>query len=102
MERRKIYKHYHNGISNPLVSRQKMNLGGVFIKFPIFVSGRSRFIDHCLQNQVAVGTGYKHLYCEEDQATAHEISKQIVYLPFGNGFSEEEIEHVINTVNTFK
>ena len=102
MERRKIYRRYHNGINNPLVLHVDMDMGGVYIRFAVLTKDRARFIEHCRHNHVAVGTGYNRLYCSEDQVTAHEISKEIVYLPFGNGYSSREIEKVIFVVNSFK
>jgi len=49
-----------------------------------------------------VGTGYSRLYCPSEFETEYEISREIVYLPFGNGYSKEEIERVITVVNSYK
>ena len=76
--------------------------GGVFIRYPIFVKDRERFIEHCRINHIAVGTGYNHLYCPEEFASEHQISREIVYLPLGNGYAEKDIDKVIKTVNSFK
>ena len=101
-KRREIYKRYHNSIQNPLIVHTDTNPSGVFIRFPIFVSDRNRFLKYCDQNHIAVGTGYNRLYCAGDQSVAHEISKKIVYLPFGNDYSDKKIEKVISVVNSFK
>ena len=75
---------------------------GVFIRFAIMVADRNRFLDHCRKNRIGVGTGYTRLYCPEDFQTAHEISNEIVYLPFGNGYTGKDIDRVINVVNSYK
>jgi dTDP-4-amino-4,6-dideoxygalactose transaminase len=102
MERRELYRRYYNSIKNPLFLLEDMNLSGVFIRFPILVSDRDRFLEYCCNKHIAVGTGYNRLYCPSSYNTAHEISKEIVYLPFGNGFSAKEINKVISVVNSFR
>ena len=77
-------------------------MGGVNIRYSILVEDRDRFVAECRKNNIAVGRGYHKLYCPQGCKTAYEVSRKIVYLPFGNGFSDEEIEKVIKTVNTFK
>ncbi len=101
MERRKLYEYYYNGINNQLIDCKPIKWGGVFVRFPIFVSDRKHFVEFCLMNHVSVGTGYNRLYCPEDFSTAHDISHQIIYLPFGNGFSKAEIDKVIKVVNSY-
>jgi dTDP-4-amino-4,6-dideoxygalactose transaminase len=102
MERRIMYKRYDNGISNDAVKCKPVDYNGVCIRFPILVSDRKRFVEHCRANHISVGTGYNRLYCSEKYHTAHEISREIVYLPFGNGYTQEEINKVISVVNSFK
>lgn len=102
MERRKLFKRYLEGINNRLISNVHTSMGGAFIRFPVLVKNREKFIEHCHINKVSVGVGYNHLYCSEDFSIDHQISREIVYLPFGNGYSEKDIDKVINVVNSFK
>lgn len=102
MERRKVFAKYNSGISNPLFNKPIMQCGGVNIRYAVLVEDRDRFVAECGENNIAVGRGYHKLYCPKNCTTAHEIIKKIVYLPFGNGFSDEEIGKVIEIVNTFK
>ena len=102
MERRKLFKRYIEGVENRLISNVFTSMGGGFIRYPVMVKDREKFIEHCRINKVSVGTGYNHLYCPRDFSEAHQISKEIVYLPFGNGYSEKDIDIVINVVNSFK
>lgn len=102
MERRKLFAKYNNGIVNTLIQKPVMQWGGVNIRYAILVEDRDRFSKDCLDNHIAVGRGYQKLYCPQVFKAAHKVSKEIVYLPFGNGFSDKEIEKVINTVNAFK
>lgn len=102
MERRNLFKHYYNGINNAKMTCMSPYMGGVFIRFAIFVKDRERFAEYCRLKGIAIGTGYNRLYCSEKFVSAFEISNEIVYLPFGNGYSDKEIEKVISVVNSFK
>jgi dTDP-4-amino-4,6-dideoxygalactose transaminase len=102
MERRKVFLKYHSSISNPLVQKPIMQWGGQNIRYAVLIEDRKRFIAVCLKNNIAVGQGYHKLYCPKSCKTAHEVSRKIVYLPFGNGFSDEETDKVIEIVNAFK
>lgn len=102
MERRKLYEKYYYSINNNAIKCKSIEYGGVCIRFPILVSDRQQFVEHCRMNHISVGTGYNRLYCPNDFTIAHEISQEIVYLPFGNGFSDKEINKVISVVNSFK
>ena len=102
MERRTLFKQYYNSISNMLIERKTVKWGGVYIRYAILVPDKERFVEYCRRNHVSVGIGYNHLYCPSEFSTAHEISRKIVYLPFGNGYTKEEIDKVINVVNAFK
>ena len=101
-ERRRLYEQYYNNISNDLIDIKPFNPSNVCIRFPVLVSDRKRFIEHCRLNHVSVGMGYNRLYCPESFSMAHDISKHIVYLPFGNGYTTKEIDHVIKVANSFK
>ena len=102
MERRKLYNRYYEGVNNDLILGISANMGGAFIRYPIFVKDRERFIEHCRINNIAVGTGYNRLYCPDEFVSEHQISKEIVYLPFGNGYKNKDIDKVINVVNSYK
>lgn len=73
----------------------------VCIRYPILVKERDRFVLYCNDNHILVGTGYNKLYCPQTLENALEISREIVYLPYGNGYTKEEIEWIIHTVNSF-
>lgn len=90
MERRKLYEKYYNSINNNIIDCKSIKFGGVCIRFPVLVSDRRRFVEYCRLNHISVGTGYNHLYCPKDFTIAYEISQEIVYLPFGNGYTEKE------------
>lgn len=101
-ERQRLFEKYDNQICNSLVKKYSRQQVGVNIRYPILVSERGRFIDYCKNNGVSVGTGYHRLYCPDSFETEKEISKQIVYLPFGNHYSESETDKVIAVVNSYK
>lgn len=102
MERRKLFMNYHNGIFNKMIQKPIIQYGGVCIRYAILVEDRDRFISECKSKKISVGKGYHRLYCPASCDVAHDVSKMIVYLPFGNGFSESEIKKVIETVNEYK
>lgn len=102
MERRNLFAKYSNSINNIMITKPVAQWGGVFIRYAILVDERERFVSWCKENNISVGTGYQKIYCPSSCDVAHEVSKKVVYLPFGNGFSHKEIKKVIEIINTYK
>lgn len=101
-ERKALFEKYDQCLNNKLVIKPLLQKDGVCIRYPILVPNRDKFIEQCKFHHVSVGTGYNQLYCPNEFENAHAISKEIVYLPFGNGYSRKEIERVISVVNSIQ
>lgn len=101
-ERQMLFEKYNKLICNSLIKKYPIQNEGVNIRYPILVTDRERFIGYCIKNGVSVGTGYHRLYCPDSFEAEKEISKQIIYLPFGNHYSESETDKVIAVVNSYK
>jgi len=101
-ERKALFKKYDESLNNSKITKPMLQNDGVCIRYPILVSNRDEFIEQCKRQNISVGTGYNRLYCPDTYENAHAISKEIVYLPFGNGFSKKEIERVISVINSIQ
>lgn len=101
-ERKALFKKFNDCLANSIVTKPILQSEGVCIRYPILVPNRKKFFEECIRQHISVGTGYNKIYCPEDYKNAHAISKEIVYLPFGNGYSKKEIERVIKIINTIQ
>lgn len=101
-ERKELFRYYNDKISNPLIHKPLLQDGSVCIRYPILVADRDMFFNLCKREQVLVGAGYHRLYCNEECHIAQDVIKQIVYLPFGNGYSKKDINKVVRLVNSYR
>ena len=102
IERSNLFKEYNDNIVNSSIIKPVLQNDGVCIRYPILVPNREKFLEQCRRQHISAGTGYNKLYCPEDFKNAHAVSKEIVYLPFGNGYSKKEINKVIEVVNSIQ
>ena len=101
-ERRALFAKYDKDLVNSLITQPIIQYEGVCIRYPILVPNREIFLECCKKQHISAGTGYNKLYCPEQFENALAVSKEIVYLPFGNGFSKKEIEKVIKVINSIQ
>ena len=101
-ERRDLFKKYDENIAISSIAKPIVQSEGVCIRYPILVPNREEFLEQCRRQHISAGTGYNKLYCPKDFKIAHAVSKEIVYLPFGNGYSKKEIAHVIKVINSIQ
>lgn len=102
IERRDLFKKYNDYIANSSITKPVLQNDGVCIRYPILVPNREKFLEQCRRQHISAGTGYNKLYCPEDFKIAHAVSKEIVYLPFGNGYSKKEVNKVIEVINSIQ
>lgn len=101
-ERRDLFKKYNENIANSSIAKPIVQREGVCIRYPILVPNREEFLEQCRRQHISAGTGYNKLYCPKDFKIAHAVSKEIVYLPFGGGYSKKEINKVIEVINSIQ
>lgn len=99
-DRKRLFEQYNSLINNPNVQKPFFSPDSVNIRYAIQVKNRELFIQHCRRNGIQVGKGYKKLYCPENYTEERLLSQQIVYLPFGNNYSDKEIMKVVSVINT--
>lgn len=113
-ERRRIADRYFNEIKNPAVSMPLIREGctHVFHQFPIMVEDRDGFRSYLEEKGVNtqihypippyVAECYKDLgYSWDDFPKASYISKHEVSLPIYVGLKDEEIDYIIDIVNSY-
>lgn len=93
---------YKEGITNSIVKKPKFSQDANYIRYPVLVEQRSKFIDYCHKNGIQVGTGYSAPVIPPDFTVEQTINKNIVYLPLGAEYSETEILKIIKTINEFR
>tara|TARA_A100000171_G_C2139965_1_gene154261 strand:+ start:5726 stop:6850 length:1125 start_codon:yes stop_codon:yes gene_type:complete len=111
-KRQMIYARYLENIKNEhIILPPEINSGIFPFIFVVRVNkNRSNFIAHCRENGVDTGIhwqpGHQFSFFKECRtghlSVTNKISKEIVTLPMYPDLSGNEIEHVINTVNTYK
>ncbi|MCR5215350.1 MAG: DegT/DnrJ/EryC1/StrS family aminotransferase [Lachnospiraceae bacterium] len=112
--RREIGKRYLAEITNPLITHQAHpgNTQTVFHLFVITVKDRERFIAYMKEHGIGCDMHYPvpcHLqevyedlgYHEGDCPNAEYLAKHCVSLPMFPELTEDEITHIIHTVNAF-
>lgn len=111
-KRHEIYSHYIKKIKNKHVILPP-EIDGVIFPF-IFVirvtKNRSSFIQHCKENGVDTGIhwqpGHQFSFLKDCRCgnldVTNRVSKEIVTLPMYPDLSQNQVEYVVNTVNTFK
>ena len=101
-ERKRHVAVYNEKIMNPSIIKPCYNSDSVNIRYPILVKNRDAFIRKCREASIQVGTGYLAPVIPDGFIIEKEISKEIVYLPLGAGYSFKEIEYIVSVVNSIK
>ncbi len=98
-KRRAFFKMYEDGIINTKVQKPLWHSEASNIRYVLLVKNRDYFVEQCFAKGIEVDLGYKRSFCPNSFIEEKEIFKEIVYLPFGNNFSEVEIQKVISVIN---
>lgn len=114
LEREKIAERYLNEIKNDLVKLPKIapSATHVWHLFVIETDNRDNFREYLLDNQVDTDVHYKtppHLskaykrlgYQKGDYPKTEQMVDKIVSIPIFNGMTKEEIDHVIEVINSY-
>lgn len=111
-ERRRIAAAYEAGIQNPKIRLLRQAEGNVYHVFPVFTQERDALQKHleqagihCLIHYpipVHLQQAYADLgYRRGDFPVAEELAETELSLPLYPGMTEEQIQHVIQQVNSF-
>jgi dTDP-4-amino-4,6-dideoxygalactose transaminase len=110
-ERISIAKQYVNGITSPKVKILKNTLLGVVHLFVIQTNERKELAHYLTNNNIQFGIHYPipdhkqkiflHKYGKIDLPVTDKAVDQILSIPVYPGMSQEQINHVISTINGF-
>ncbi len=110
-ERISIAKQYINGINSPKVKVLKNTLLGVVHLFVIQTNERKELAHYLTKNNIQFGIHYPipdhkqkiflHKYDKIDLPVTDKAVDQILSIPVYPGMSQEQINHVISTINGF-
>lgn len=110
-ERISIAKQYVNGITSPKVKFLKNTLLGVVHLFVIQTNERKELAHYLTENNIQFGIHYPipdhkqkiflHKYGKIDLPVTDKAVDQILSIPVYPGMSQEQINHVITTINGF-
>ena len=110
-ERISIAKQYVNGISNPKIKILKNILLGVVHLFVIQVSERKEFMQYLSKHKIQFGIHYpisdhkqkifQHKFEDIKLPVTDKAVDRILSIPLYPGMSQEQINYVISTMNSF-
>ncbi len=113
-ERRRQAKMYINGIYNPKVTIPPIYKEAyhVYHLFPVLVEDRDKFQQHLIENGISTQVHYpippyvaecykEWKYKWHDYRNTERYAKQEVSLPIYVGLQNDEIQHVIDTINDY-
>jgi dTDP-4-amino-4,6-dideoxygalactose transaminase len=110
-ERISIAKQYINGITSPKVKVLKNTLLGVVHLFVLQTNERKELAHYLTKNNIQFGIHYPipdhkqkiflHKYDKIDLPVTDKAVDQILSIPVYPGMSQEQINHVISTINGF-
>lgn len=98
-KRKAIYAYYDAHINNPLLIKPVHNSNAVCTRYSILVDNRKAFYKRCIEKGVDMDFSHCMIDCPSDFVREHEISKQILNLPFYYHMNEKEMKKVVNVVN---
>lgn len=112
LERKKIAIKYYNGIRNPKILLPEYTENNVYHIFPIFTEERERMIMYLAEKgihtqihypqAIHLQGAYKDLgFKEGDYPLAEKICATEISLPLFLGMTEDEIQYVLECVNSF-
>lgn len=107
-----IAKKYLTGINNPkiILPKQMENNEHVWHQFVIRVKNREEFQDYMLKNEIQTMIHYpiaihkQNAYKEFNNLNlpiAEKLAAEVVSLPMYYGLTDEEVEHIIKTINNY-
>ena len=114
-ERKKIAEKYLSEIKNPLIKLPKVDKDctHVWHLFVVQVEEREKFQNYLSENNIGsvihypipphLSEAYEYLgYKKGDFPITEKYSETVLSLPLYNGMTDEEIDYVINIINTYK
>lgn len=116
-ERKAIADRYNNEVKNPYIKplATRPGSGNVYHQYVVHVSDgkRDELMNYLKENEIGtiihypipspLQTAYKYLgYKKGDFPIAEKYANEVLSLPMYNGMSKEELDFVINKLNSFK
>lgn len=99
-ERRKeVCNLYNNKIKSKYVTKVAYNSDSVNIRYPILSENREKLKKDASDNGIQIGCGYEKVYFPQEDKIAKRIVEEIMYLPLGYKYSDDEILEVIDFIN---
>lgn len=112
--RRDIAKKYHEGITNSKIKMQQIPewSDGIYHLFVVTTEGKNAFVKHLADNNIIAAfhypvpchlqKAYTHLGHENgDFPNSEYLASHCVSLPMYAELSDEDVDHVIQTINNF-
>lgn len=100
--RKEVFRILDRNIINPLLHKPKLNEHEVCCRYPVFVKDRTDFYKKCLDNGVDMDFSHSALACDMSYTVEHKMAKEVLDIPFYYNMSDEELNKVIQVVNSIK
>ena len=100
--RKEVFRILDRNIINPLLHKPKLNENEVCCRYPVLVKDRTDFYKKCLYNGVDMDFSHSALACDMSYTVEHKMAKEVLDIPFYYNMSDEELNKVIQVVNSIK
>ena len=101
-KRKSLYAYYETRIGNNIIRKPQMNPDAVCCRYAILVEDREFFYKKSIDAGVDMDFSHCSLGCPDSFVREHEMSKNVLNLPFDINLSSKEIEYVVKVVNSIK
>jgi len=102
VERKTNALFYQNKIKNSHIEKIQHDSESINIRFVLLSKYKKELIKLAKKEGIELGKGYKRAICPESYIEDRRISNEIIYLPFGNGYTKRELNKISCFINKFK
>ena len=101
-KRREIYSFYDKHINNPIVQKPIYDKESACIRYAILVKNKADFYNKCLELGVDMGFSFNHIAAPDSFREEHGIAEDVLNLPYYYDMSKEEVNKVVEVINSIR
>lgn len=101
-KRKRIFETLDKRVNNSLLKKPHWCSVEVCCRYPVLVKDRIAFYKACLQKGVDMDFSHSALACDLSFEEEHEMANEVLDLPFYYDMTDQELDKVINVVNSIK
>lgn len=99
-KRHQIYRYYYENIVNSRIKNPIYEKDAACIRYAILVENKKKFYGECIKRGVDMGFSFNSISSPSDWMEEHQISDEVLNLPYYYNLSHKEILHIVKTINS--